>query len=57
MTVKDLVVSAMNKLPENASFEDAMDKLLFLNKIEQGLDDVSNGRVLTTDQVKQKLGL
>ena len=57
MTVKELVVSVMSRLPENASFEDAMDKLLFLNKIEQGLDDVKSGRVFTTDQVKQKLGL
>ena len=57
MTVKEQVMSAMSKLPENASFEDAMNNLLFLNKIEQGLDDVKNGRVFTTEQVKNKLGL
>lgn len=55
MTVKDQVLSAINTLPEDASYEDAMNKLLFLSKISSGLRDVEEGRVCTTDQVKEKL--
>ena len=57
MTVKEQVISALSTLPEDASLEDAMDKLLLLNKIQSGLDDVEAGRVYTTEQVKQKLSL
>jgi len=57
MTIKEQVISALNTLPEDASLEDIMDKLLLLSKIQSGLEDVQAGRVFTTEQVKQKLGL
>jgi len=57
MTVKDQIITAINALPENASLDDAMDKLLFLNKIQSGLADIEEGNTFSTEQVKSKLGL
>jgi hypothetical protein len=37
MTTKEKVLQAVNNLPDGASIEDAMDRLLFLAKIERGL--------------------
>jgi hypothetical protein len=37
MTTKESIVKAMTELPEDASFEDAMDKLHVLYRIERGI--------------------
>jgi len=47
-TAKDLLKEAAERLPENASVEDAMERLLFLAKIEKGKAD---------DDMKRRLGL
>lgn len=57
MTVKEQVLSAISSLPEDASLEDAMDKLLFLSKIDSGLKDIEEGRVFSHEEAKTKLGL
>lgn len=37
MTTKQKVIKAVQALPEDASIEDAMERLLFLAKVEKGL--------------------
>jgi len=37
MTTKEKVLQAVNNLPDDASIKDAMDRLLFMAKIERGL--------------------
>jgi predicted transcriptional regulator len=56
-TAKDLLKEAAERLPENASVEDAMERLLFLSKIEQGKADADAGRTVPHDDVKRRLGL
>jgi len=36
MTTKEKAVRAVQELPDDASFEDAMERLLFLAKVERG---------------------
>ena len=38
-STKDLLRETADKLPPGASVEDAMERLLFLAKIERGLDE------------------
>lgn len=54
-TIKQQVLEALTKLPENASFEDAMERLYFLSKIQQGLEQLDRGEVVTHDEVKRRL--
>ena len=54
---KELPRQAVEQLPENASVEDAMERLVFLAKIERGLADAEAGRTLSHEDVKNRLGL
>ena len=56
-TAKDLLKEAAERLPENASVEDAMERLLFLAKVEKGKADADAGRTIPHDEVKRRLGL
>ena len=56
-TARDLLKEAAERLPENASVEDAMERLLFLAKVEKGKADADAGRTVSHDDVKRRLGL
>ena len=55
MTIKQKVLQAVQNLPNNASFEDAMERLLFLAKIEKGLQQADAGQTITHEKIKQKM--
>ena len=42
-------------LPENFTVDQIVEELVILNRIEEGLKDIEEGRVFTTDQVKKEL--
>ena len=55
MSTKEKVVRAVQDLPEDASVEDAMERLLFLAKIEKGLQQADSGQAISHSQVKEKM--
>jgi predicted transcriptional regulator len=55
MTVKEKVVHAVQELPEDASIEDAMERLFFLSKIEKGIQQADSGQTLSHDQVRERM--
>ena len=55
MTTKQKVIRAVQSLPNNASFEDAMERLLFLAKVERGLQQADSGQTIGHEKVKQKM--
>lgn len=55
MTTKQKVLRAVKGLPANASYEDAMEKLLFLAKIEKGLHQADAGQTVPHEKIKQKM--
>ncbi len=55
MTTKQKVMKAVQGLPNDASFEDAMEKLLFLSKVERGLQQADAGQTIPHEQIKQKM--
>jgi predicted transcriptional regulator len=54
-TAKQEVQKILEHLPEDATIEDIQYHIYVRQKIEQGLADVESGRVLTQDQVEQRL--
>ena len=56
-TGKALLQKAVEQLPENASVEDAIERLVFLAKIERGLADANAGRTVSHEVVKRRVGL
>ncbi|WP_295651196.1 hypothetical protein [uncultured Mucilaginibacter sp.] len=55
MLIKNEVLKSIQDLPDEFSFDDAIDTLLLLDKIEIGLKQSHNGETLTTDEAKEKL--
>jgi predicted transcriptional regulator len=55
MTAKQKVMKMARELPANASIEDAMEKLLFLAKIEKGLQQADSGLSISHSKVKEKM--
>lgn len=55
MTAKDKVIKAVQALPDNASIEDAMERLLFLAKVERGLQEADSGQTLSHSKVKERM--
>ena len=55
MTTKERVVKAIQELPEDASIEDAMERLLFLAKIERGLQQADAGQTIPHADVKARM--
>jgi predicted transcriptional regulator len=53
-TIKQQVLDALTQLPENASYEDAMERIYFLSKIQRGLDQLDGGEVISHDEVKRR---
>ena len=54
-TAKDQVQQILEKLPEDASLEDIQYHIYVRQKIEQGLEDVAAGRVISHSEVQQRL--
>ena len=55
MLTKEKVKKTIDRLPDNFTVDQLVEELVVLNKIEEGLKDVEDGRIFTTDQVKQEL--
>jgi len=47
----------IDDLPEETSWDDLMYKIYVRQKIEKGLKDSEEGRVYSTDEVREKLNL
>jgi len=55
MLTKEKIKKTIDLLPENVSIDELFDRIILLDKIEQGLDDVEKGNVFTTEEVENKL--
>ena len=55
MITKTQLIQTLDKLPENMTIDQVIDQLIFLEKVQKGLDDSANGRIKTKDQAKEKL--
>jgi len=49
---RDKVIDAVKKLPQEFDLEQLMEKLIFIEKVEQGLKQIDEGK--TTDHAKVK---
>ena len=56
-TVRDRILQALEELPPDATFDDAIERIVFLAKIEQGLAELDAGKGIPHDEVKKRFGL
>ena len=55
MTIKEKMLHAVEDLPEDATYEDAMERLLFLAKVERGLQQADAGSTVSHTEVRDKM--
>lgn len=54
---RERMIEAIRELPEDASVDDAIERLVFLAKVEEGLTQLDRGEGIPHDEVKRRLGL
>jgi hypothetical protein len=53
--VKEDIIQTINQLPNEFTFDEFLDRVLVLEKIELGLEQSKSDDVFTTEQAKEKL--
>ena len=54
-TAKQMVLEAVHRLPEEASFHDIAEEVAFLAAIREGQEDLSQGKVISNEEMKRPL--
>ena len=52
---KQSLVQVVNELPNDFNLDELMEKLVVIEKIESGLNDVKNGRTISHEKVKKEV--
>ena len=55
MLTKERIKKTIDSLPDTFTIEEVIEELVVINKIEQGLQDVEDGNVYSTDEIRKKL--
>ena len=54
-TAKDEVRKILDRIPDEASFEDIQYHIYVREKIERGLQDVEKGKVISQEEVERRM--
>lgn len=55
MAHKEQILKAVNELPEDASIEDAMEKLYLLYKVERGIGQADTSQKISQEEAKERM--
>jgi len=56
-TARERILEAVQGLPDEATFDDAIERLVFLAKIDAGLAELDAGKGIPHEEVKRRPGL
>ncbi len=52
---KELVISTINDIEEPFSFDEFLEKLLFIEKVERGLKQSENGNTISDEELDSRV--
>jgi hypothetical protein len=55
MLTKEKLIETINELPESFSIEDLFERIIFLQKLEIGLEQSKTGQVHSTEEARERL--
>lgn len=55
MLTKTNVIKTLSSLPDSFSIDELVDKMILLDKIENGLKQANNGKVISEDELDKKI--
>lgn len=53
-TPKDRAIEALRELPQDATYDDLIERIVFLARIEEGLAQLDAGQSVSHDDVKRR---
>jgi predicted transcriptional regulator len=56
VSVRDQVLQAINRLPDDIDYRDVADEIAFLSAMREAERDIEQGRLLTNEQMKARIG-
>ncbi len=56
MLVKAKVLETIHSLPDNFSLDELVERLIVLEKIQEGLQQAEDGKVMSNEEAKKRLG-
>ena len=54
-TVKYQVLKAIESMPQSVTFDEVMDRIYFLYKVDQGLKQVEAGDTISHEEAKKRI--
>ncbi len=55
MTAKEKIIQAVEALSADTIFEEAMERLLFLAKVDKGIEQADAGETISHKEVKERM--
>ena len=55
MLTKDKLSKAAKNLPDSFTIDDLIDQLIFIEKVEEGIQQSEEGKVVSNDDVKKMI--
>jgi hypothetical protein len=55
MIAKEQAIKAIQELPQNASIEDAMERLYLIYKVDRGIKQADAGQKISQKEVKERM--
>lgn len=54
-TVKQQILKVIQELPDDATTEDALDRLYLLYKVERGISQADRGELISQEEARRRL--
>jgi hypothetical protein len=55
MLTKENVIKTVSNLPDNFSLDELIDRLIFIDKVQKGLEESTANKVVSKDVAKKRL--
>ena len=55
MITKAQIIDTLQRLPNKMTLDQLIDKMIFVDKVQNGLEDSKNGKINSKEQTKKKL--
>ena len=55
MLTKTNVIKTITRFPDNFSIDELVDKMILLDKIEKGIQDADNGKVISENELEKRI--
>jgi hypothetical protein len=51
---KDKVIASLNELPDEFTIEELIQRMLFIEKVEKGIEQADKGKTIPLEEVKKQ---